>query len=563
MSNKNNNVIHLTKNSYAMKAIYSDHNISEYRNNPLIEALPPILSVENVIAQLSVMPKYHEGERDLEPEDRFHMIQRLYRFFQPFEKHLDLEQRMSRVIRQGYLSRNPFSKGVAEQAYESYMAIKNGEFLKEYQTEIKKSAMGFTIIGISGIGKTTGVERVLSLYPQIIYHDKYGDEHINLYQLSWLKLDCPMDGSLKGLCVSFFSEIDRLLGTKYFSKFGTRSNTVDVMMQHMSHLSSLHAVGVLVIDEIQHLSLAKSGGSEKMLNFFVTLVNTIGIPVVLIGTYKAVSVLQSEFRQARRGSGAQGDMVWGQMPKDDMWDLLIEGMWKFQWTKKFTPITKELNELLYYESQGILDIAVKLFMIAQLRAISTGKEQINEKLIKQVAKDCLKLLKPMLDALKSGSISDIAKYEDIRPIDIEENFEQLKVAVDLNEKIRKQKIVEASLRNKKENSLLEEIILRLLQMSIEARLAKKFAQQVIETYGEEITVAEATKIAFTFILEYEGETKIDIVEKKQKRRKRVFGKSDLRSIVEDGFKKKQSGYEALVESGYVKGPVEEFFKEVI
>lgn len=74
----------------------------------------------------------------------------------------------------------------------------------------------------------------------------------------------------------------------------------------MTQLVRQFQIGILVIDEIQHLSEAKGGGSDKMLNFFVTLVNTIGIPVVMIGTTKAMSILQSEFRQARRGSGQGG-----------------------------------------------------------------------------------------------------------------------------------------------------------------------------------------------------------------------------------------------------------------
>jgi len=45
-------------------------------------------------------------------------------------------------------------------------------------------------------------------------------------------------------------------------------------MVKMSTLAHTHGLGLLIIDEIQHLSQAKSGGSEKMLNFFVTLVNT-------------------------------------------------------------------------------------------------------------------------------------------------------------------------------------------------------------------------------------------------------------------------------------------------
>ena len=55
----------------------------------------------------------------------------------------------------------------------------------------------------------------------------------------------------------------------------------------MRQISNHHAIGLLVIDEIQHLSVNKSGGAEKMLNFFVTLVNTVGLPVVMVGTPKA------------------------------------------------------------------------------------------------------------------------------------------------------------------------------------------------------------------------------------------------------------------------------------
>jgi hypothetical protein len=112
-------------------------------------------------------------------------------------------------------------------------------------------------------------------------------------------------------------------------------------MKRMEQIARLHCVGVLVIDEIQHLSLAKSGGSEKMLNFLVTLVNKIGIPVVLIGTTRAMSVLQSEFRQARRSSGHQGDLLWDRMKNDTSWDIFISTMWKNQWTRHVVPLSDE------------------------------------------------------------------------------------------------------------------------------------------------------------------------------------------------------------------------------
>ncbi len=88
----------------------------------------------------------------------------------------------------------------------------------------------------------------------------------------------------------------------------------------MARVASNQSLGVLVIDEIQNLSEAKSGGHRKMLNFFVQLINTIGLPVVLVGTYKAMSVLGSEFRQMRRGTG-QGDLVWDPMAEDEVWQF--------------------------------------------------------------------------------------------------------------------------------------------------------------------------------------------------------------------------------------------------
>lgn len=123
------------------------------------------------------------------------------------------------------------------------------------------------------------------------------------------------------------------MGTNYFHLYSRARNTIDTMLVVMAQIVSLHQIGALVIDEIQHLSQAKGGGSEKMLNFFVTLVNTIGIPVILIGTTKAMSVLQSEFRQARRGSG-QGDLLWDRMKNDASWRVFLKSMRRFQWTQK-------------------------------------------------------------------------------------------------------------------------------------------------------------------------------------------------------------------------------------
>lgn len=125
---------------------------------------------------------------------------------------------------------------------------------------------------------------------------------------------------------NFFQTIDNLLGTNYFSNYAERARNINEMLPNIAQVAANHCIGVLVIDEIQRLSKAKSGGAEAMLDFFVQLVNIIGIPVVLVGTYKALPILSDAISQMRRGTG-QGDLVWDRMEFDDQWELLMESLW--------------------------------------------------------------------------------------------------------------------------------------------------------------------------------------------------------------------------------------------
>ena len=450
------------------KAEYIPQIIEDYKDNPFIEALPPIIpSMAEAVKNLSVKPPYNDAERELDQYYRLHCTLRLTRYFQPLYTHLDIEQRISRCIRQGYVTRNPFSPEYVQRIRKCNEAAKEHGFEKVDFRDVRSTAMGFTMIGMSGVGKTTAVDRILSMYPQYITHTKYKNKPFCMKQIVWMKLDCPFDGSIKGLCLNFFSELDRVLGSDYAENFISQRYTVDTLLVKMSHLASTHGLGILVIDEIQHLSHAKSGGSEKMLNFFVTLVNTIGVPVVLIGTSKALPILQSEFRQARRGSG-QGDLIWDRMKNDESWDIMLRSMWKYQWTKVKCQLTDEIKDALYDETQGIIDLAVKLYGISQLKAIFDGSETITVQSIHESAKENLKLVQPMIAALRSGDMREIMKYEDIRPISLDEyissNLGKVKLSVEYEV----------------DTSLEEQAVVKLLDLGISATLAKKCVKEVLK-----------------------------------------------------------------------------------
>lgn len=543
---------------FTVKAEYSEQLLKEYQGNPLIEALPPIWSFEQVEELLHSYPEYEEYECKLDQHYRYHCVQRLFSYFQPWSTHFDVEQRISRVIRQGYLSRNPLATNYASDMQAIYRMIKEGNYkFKDVEMSVP-SASGFTIIGFSGMGKTTGIERILERYPQIIIHDEYNNEAFDHKQLVWMKLDCPHDGSVKALCASFFIEFDRLLADNTYNKFAAgRNTTTATMIPRMSQIARRHSLGLLVIDEIQHLSVAKSGGQEKMLNFFVNLVNTIGIPVILIGTTKAMPILQSEFRQARRGSGHQGDLIWENMNKDDEWDLLVEGMWRYQWASERVSLTRELKDVLYEESQGIVDILVKLYAMAQMRAIATGEETITADLVEKIAKDNLKLVKPMLNALKSGNKQEIENYKDICPVDIEAFHEKQLKTLNLNEMLKLKKL-QKNKRQDDKDKIYEEAVLKLVEFDIKPESAKRVVNDVIKTIQGEINVEIVFKEAFKQVVMEDSNKEAKINLKRTKNIKMPKDPDDLRTIVENGRNEQKSAYEALKDAGVIKNPVEEF-----
>ncbi|MCB0190753.1 MAG: ATP-binding protein [Anaerolineae bacterium] len=429
------------------QARYSEQILPMYQGYPTIEALPPILSEEQAVKKLANLPQFYPELRELSAELRFHAIQDIENLFVPLFKHTELEQRISRVIRSGYRGRNPMDYGYWVQLNGRNQAL-NIEQPPPHPTN-GRSGKGLTLLGVSGIGKTTTLTRILSLYPQIIFHNWYQERELSLTQLVWLKLDCPKDGSIKSICLNFFHAIDDLLDTDYYKYYARKGRATEAeMVPKMARVASLHQLGALFIDELQRLSEAKSGGAARMLNFFVQLDNIIGVPIVLVGTFKARKFLVGEFRQARRSTG-QGNPEWLRLEEDDEWDILLQALWKYQYVRNPQKLTPELSRILYDETQGITDFAVKIFMLAQIRAIESGIEMITSDIIRSVAAESLVLARDALEALRNNDWTKLQEIGDIYPMKTDSFIERAMASKRAKDEERRKRNEPASSENKK------------------------------------------------------------------------------------------------------------------
>jgi hypothetical protein len=400
------------KNTWFQEAEYKVQGLPEYNENPLIAALPSIMSPLEAAKVLRRRPHYKTEELNLPCHIRTHAIHRLTRdFFVPQTNHIVVEQKLSKLIRCSYLNRNPKTATFKRKLNSIRDLIQKEDLTTYIHDEVDSPASSMTIIGISGAGKSTTVNLLLNTYQRVIYHPE-----LHMLQVPWIKVDCPYDGSLSDFCRSFFSALGRRLNINYRAKYASGKPSIGQMMADVADLCLIHAIGLIVIDEFQHMSLAKSGGEKKMINFLVTLVNVVEVSVLLIGTPKALRLFSSEFRQARRASG-DGSIIWDRLAKDESWEDFLSELWPYQWLNQIVERNEQLTDKLYELSQGVPDIVVKLFCVAQSRAIllaDTPKEEaLSPELLDQVFEDEFSIVKPMLEALRSGDRRKIEECNDL------------------------------------------------------------------------------------------------------------------------------------------------------
>jgi hypothetical protein len=416
-------------------ATYLPQLVPAYRGNPLIEALPPLMGKEEFFAQAMRLPLYEKEVRKAENCVRAHMIADIFDVFVPLPRHYSEQTVFARMIRRGYVAReNPADLGYWKKLQQRQERMR--KMLKVLSPPgiplpVRSDGLSTDLvtakIGMTGCGKTKSADISLSMYPQVIEHGFYNGLAINIRQVVWMKVQAPSQGSVKDFCMQFFRGMDRLLDTNYAAQL--HRGSAEQMLDNVIMIAGVHALGLLVTDEAQEFSNIKSGGTESLVGYILRMNNGMGVPQVMIGTYKIGKVLYHHLRNIRRSAGI-GMPEWGAFehsPREWLddenavkteWIIFLRALWSYQYTRRPTVLTEELSDTLFDECQGIPDFAAKVYFLVQDRLIATSDSESPEKitsgLLRSVARDYLQTAREHLRAIRERDIDKLSKLEDVK-----------------------------------------------------------------------------------------------------------------------------------------------------
>ena len=371
--------------------------------NPFAEAMPEFLSPQELVQRLYYMPELPPDIRSLPMTTRYRLATTVYEAFIP----LDFSVKIYNLIYQGIL--NSYNKKSTIDVIRQTLKIRDA--MNRYEVPRSNAflsqAISHSILGASGVGKTSTITRVLNLFPQVIRHTEYKGQTFYCHQITYISIQCPADCSIKSVCFQIIDEINNLLFSDAPELQYRRNNiTTDALVAIIAQLCLTHHIGVIVIDEIQNiLGFRKNGANEKLIRFLVQLTNETGICVIMVGTPEVAKVFDSHQHIYRRTRGPRLSAI----SDMDAFYPLASALWSLQCTQKAEKMTIDTASLLFKITGGIPALLAELLVLSQEEAITSGTERLTSKLISRTAKEnnfydrAASMLKGTLDIIQDAA----------------------------------------------------------------------------------------------------------------------------------------------------------------
>lgn len=341
----------------------------------LVVKIPPMLAGTELLSALEVLPDYDEAIRDLDAATRLMALSDLYKLYLPSQMSVEIYSKLYLALLHS-LQKKQTSLAIQQQT-QNYRAIRQQSY-----SGIIGGSDSFTIIGASGIGKSTAISRAISLIT--------GNKVIEVDEpyttiVPCLVVQCPFDSSVKGLLLEILRKVDEYLGSKYYENAMRVRATTDMLIGSVSQVALNH-IGLLIVDEIQNVVNSKHG--KSLVGALTQLINNSGISVCMVGTPESALFFEQAMQLARRSLGIQ----YGSMRYDAYFEEFSDVLFSYQFVRNETILTPGIMEWLYEHSAGIISVVVSLVHDAQEIAILSGKECLNLETLNMAYQQRLSLL---------------------------------------------------------------------------------------------------------------------------------------------------------------------------
>ncbi|WP_301034890.1 AAA family ATPase, partial [Parabacteroides goldsteinii] len=299
----------------------------------------------------------------------------LYRIYVPSQMSLEIYSKMYLALLRSLQKKG--TKLAVQQKNQNYKAIIQQEY-----SGIMGGSDSFTIIGASGIGKSSAISRAITLITEnrVI---EVGNPYTKI--IPCICVQCPFDSSVKGLLLEILRKVDEMIDSKYYQNALRARTTTDMLIGSVSQVALNH-IGLLVVDEIQNVCNSKNG--KSLVGMLTQLINNSGISICMVGTPESAVFFEQAVQLARRSLGLRYDV----MEYGTDFRKFCEIVFSCQYVETRTEITDGIMEWLYEHTSGNISVVVSLIHDAQEIAILNGKEVLNLELLNEAYQKRLSML---------------------------------------------------------------------------------------------------------------------------------------------------------------------------
>lgn len=371
----------------------------------LSEKIPPMLIGAELEQGLTYLPKYDPSICNADAGTRLIALNKLSEIYIPSKMTYEIYSKIHLSMLHSLTKKQTID------------AVKQGnENHKKIQGFSHNSILGgcdsFSIIGKSGIGKSTAIAKSIELSGgmEVI---SLKNPYVNI--IPFINIQCPHDCSIKGLLLSILGQVDMAIGTNYREAAIKAKASIDVLIGMVSQVSLNHIL-LIVVDECQNICRNRNG--VNLVSAMTSLINSSGISICLVGLPETEDLFQREMHLARRSVG----LSYMESPFDDYFIRFCETVYSYQFVANPSAITPEIIETLYQCSNGVIGLVVSLLMESQQMAILSGRETLSKEVILNTFHTRMRNLQRFIDTepIKVSQTSTLPKKENIigKPKDI-------------------------------------------------------------------------------------------------------------------------------------------------